>query len=63
MDCNKSQWNHLALSAVSDLVSVPDDVDVVARHQEYSRIVLLQLEKLAVSLDGRAEEDLVSVVR
>ena len=48
---------------MSDLVGVPDDVDVVARHQEYSRIVLLQLEKLAVSLDGRAEEDLVSVVR
>ena len=44
-------------------MGVPDDVDVVARHQEYSRIVLLQLEKLAVSLDGRAEEDLVSVVR
>jgi len=45
------------------LMDVPDEVEVVARHQEYVGRQLLEIEKLLVPGDGTLQKLVVTIVR
>lgn len=54
------------LGSVADrvqLMDVPDEVEVVARHQEYVVRQLLEIEKLLVPGDGTLQKLVVTIVR
>ena len=58
--------NHLGVGTVDgmvELVSVPDEVDVVARYEKIAWLALFQEEKLLVSIDGVFQKWMTPEVR